>query len=447
MVVDWSLIITLGVIFFITLLGAWLRSRRKDECLTAFEGYHVTLERVDGRIVCGTVHVEPTGTEFLYRHAVQDQHHVEASYILYQSEYENIQAIYRFADDLDEANRVRRTKQIKQWFNPGPLRLFMRKTRNFLSTASDSFNEVIGIMVGRARKPAGQLMTDTSESYLKQFGGDLIGHAGHRHDPLLERFIGQRVVFELSEDGEVHEHVGIFKNYSADFLELLDVQFPVREILKLTSSEPAESWGVTAKMVDGDLHISNACNYPVLLQKMVPDQAEEELLDVVVDAAEEVVLYQDQYIQSAQLSIKIVRELDIIVPRARCVIRHRAAHVETNYLPDIIFDLGLVLRSRSRDTVREARLRESLQQDQLNAIAAANLGALLVRQGKYDEAESYLNSALEMRNSLPDRGRRAQMGLREIGRRRNRGKTYGFWASSVHRDISTFTEDPEVSSQ
>ncbi|MCP4165537.1 MAG: hypothetical protein GY759_06550, partial [Chloroflexi bacterium] len=187
MVVDWSLIITLGVIFFITLLGAWLRSRRKDECLTAFEGYHVTLERVDGRIAWGIIHVEPTGAEFLYRHAVQDENHVEASYILYQSEYENIQAIYRFADDLDEANRVRRTKQIKQWFNPGPLRLFMRKTRNFLSTASDSLNEVIGILVGRARKPAGQLMTDTSESYLKRFGGDLIGHAGHRHDPLLER--------------------------------------------------------------------------------------------------------------------------------------------------------------------------------------------------------------------------------------------------------------------
>ena len=39
------------------------------------------------------------------------------------------------------------------------------------------------------------------------------------------------VVIELAEGDEVHEHVGILKNYSADFIENLEVQYPQRQAL------------------------------------------------------------------------------------------------------------------------------------------------------------------------------------------------------------------------
>ena len=44
-VIDLPLIATVGLIFAVTLIGAYLRSSRRDQCLKAFEGYHVTLER------------------------------------------------------------------------------------------------------------------------------------------------------------------------------------------------------------------------------------------------------------------------------------------------------------------------------------------------------------------------------------------------------------------
>ena len=100
--IDWSLLATLGLIFGATLLGAFLRSNRRDVCLKAFNGYHVTLERTNGKIVWGIMDLETTGFELFYRDTIQDANHVESSYVLYATEFEEIQAIFRYVDDLNE---------------------------------------------------------------------------------------------------------------------------------------------------------------------------------------------------------------------------------------------------------------------------------------------------------------------------------------------------------
>ena len=48
----------------------------------------------------------------------------------------------------------------------------------------------------------------------------MISHVGRAYDPLMERFIGQKVVVEMMEGDEAHEHVGLFKAYSADFYRI-----------------------------------------------------------------------------------------------------------------------------------------------------------------------------------------------------------------------------------
>ena len=53
----------------------------------------------------------------------------------------------------------------------------------------------------------------------------------------------------------------------------------------------------------------------------------------------------------------------------------------------------------------------------MNALAAANLGALLLQSDNLIEAEKWLRHASEIGDSLPDGGRRARMGLREVERR------------------------------
>ncbi|MCS7038392.1 MAG: hypothetical protein RMN24_01645 [Anaerolineae bacterium] len=414
MLVDWSLVATLAFIFIATLAGAWLRARRVDPCLRAFADYHVTLELADGKLIWGTLEVTASGLELRYRQAIRDDAHVEASYVLYRPEYPLIQAIYRYARGVDAAEGRRRDRDVQRWFHPGPFRFLLRKIRSFLAMSSDALNEVIGLLLGKARRP---YITETGEGYLKRFGGELIVQAALEHDPLLERFIGQRVVVEIAEDEEIHEHVGIFKNYSADFFELLDLHYPVPQTLPLNAETPSWDERIRVMPTDGAVLLANQADMPVLVEALEENGEERLTFDVLVDPGETVTLVVGAVGPGACLRLRVVQELDLIVPRQRCVIRHRAAPIPPERLSDIIFDLGISLRSGDREQEREKRLREQLEFDPNNAPAAAQLGALLIRRQAYEEAAYWLDHALARRDSLPDRGRRAEMERREIERR------------------------------
>ena len=418
---DLSFFLSIGLIFLVALVGAYLRSTVRDRCLKSWAGFHITLERTDGKLIWGVMHLEPTGMELSYLDSVQDEKHIEATFLLYNSEYKNIQAIYRYADKLSEQSKKRRTRDIEKSFHPGPLRRFGRKTRNFLSTATDSLNEVVGVVLGRVQKSGSRFLTEKDTASLGKLSGQVIGQTGSMYDPLLERYIGRRVVFELAEGGEVHEHVGIFKDYSADFIEVLEVQYPQRQTLTLTAEGAFESDRIMVFGKGGALEISNHDSWPILVVSL-KDGDRDEPINAVVDTGETIVLHPASgNLQSPHLLIQAVQELDMIRPRSRCVVRHRAESAEPEKLADlfmdIVFDVGMVFSADSVRSARETRLREELRRDPKDALAAASLGELLLQKGDLAEAEKCLQRALDNNYSLPDGGRRVRMELREIERR------------------------------
>jgi hypothetical protein len=134
-----------------------------------------------------------------------------------------------------------------------------------------------------------------------------------------------------------------------------------------------------------------------------------------------------------QLQVQVVRELDMILPRNRCVVRHRAESDSPEKLSEIImdwvFDVGLAFSINSARSGRESKLRDELRHNPMDALAAANLGSLLLQAGSLVEAEKWLRLALSMGDSLPDGGRRVRMELREIERRLHEEKDR--WAETV----------------
>ncbi|HHB91450.1 MAG TPA: hypothetical protein ENK60_09105 [Anaerolineae bacterium] len=420
--VDWSFIATIGIIFLSSLVAAWLRFRRRDVCLASFHGFHVTMELANGRRVWGIMEVLPTGIEMHYRNAVQDDSHLETSYLLYDDEFSSIQAIYRYADDLSPEKAKQREKAIEKAFHPNIVRRSLRKARIFVSNASESLNEVIGMAIGRARKPVGNIVTETSESHLKKLGTEALGHVGHRADPLLERLVGNKVVFEMVEDDVVHEHVGVFKNYSADFLEILDVQFPCKERIPINRDEARQLAGLEVSAENDVIRIRNGSPVPVMLLKLTTTESEQ-LLDVVVDSGGEVTLFSQIDFVQAILHARIVRELDMIVPRSRAVVRHRAEVNTAGSFIDIIFDVGVRLPWSSKDDKIMARLYEKLEANPMDVCSMAVLGRILLENGEFDEAEDWLKKAYAMRFSLPDNGRSVSLHLQEIARHRTRTAT------------------------
>ena len=424
---DVTLLATIGLIFTATLTGAYFRSTRRDPCLKSFDGFHVTLERTNGKMIWGVMELESTGLELSYRDSVLDSKHVESSYIIYAGEYGEIQAIYRYADDLNQENREKRGQDIQRSFHPGLQRRIGRSARHFINTAAESLNEVFGLILGRLRKPAGRYITEASETHLRSLGDTMIGRVGYAHDPLLEKYIGQKVVIELLErDDEVHEHVGIFKNYSPDFLEILDVLFPQHQVLDVGIEQSINSRRFQVDRRGDALCVTNRSAHPMLLLALSTEevaqnvpQRTEEFLNMVVESGECVELTPKMLTPKTQLHVQVVRELDLIVPRTRCLLRHRADRFRPELMPEIIFDLGVVLSGNSKLLGREMRLRKQLEEAPDSAVLAANLGAVLMQRQEYGEAKRWLLQALAVRYSLPDNGRRAEMLLAELERKQN----------------------------
>ena len=136
-----TLILTITIAFIVlaTLVGAFVKRRSRDRCLKDFAGYLVTLELTAGKTIWGKLRVENTGFELVYENLHKDtQGHDEASYILYKQEYSNIQALIRFHDQLSDANRIRRDKDLEKAYHPGLLKQLARKIKYIFKTVRDS---------------------------------------------------------------------------------------------------------------------------------------------------------------------------------------------------------------------------------------------------------------------------------------------------------------------
>lgn len=439
--VDWSFIITLGVIVLATLIGAYLRARHKDRCLTDFDGYHVTVERKNNRVIWGDMRLQPTGFELIYRSDVQDEGHMETSYVYYKDEYADIQAIYRYARDLTPELQARRARSVEKSLHAGIVRRARRSLRNFLSTAADAFSEALTMTLGRVRRKGAALVTDTSQTYLRGISKDVIGYVGTSFDPLLEKFVGTRVVVEVVEDEEIHEHVGLLKEYSADFLEVLDVYYPLPQEVKLSGQTDYQiADKVTITLEDKQLRIHNLADQPQYLERIeVGEQTNE--LNAILTGGEEIIVQIAAEGQEIALHMRIASRLDMVVPRSHALIRHRAER----YNPDSIFDVGLALMRRENEEREIERLRQALRYAPQDAITAAKLGELLLHNGEYREARHWLLEAQERCHRLPDRGNRVAQNLRQLERHMEQMRIHNRMAEEM-RIISVSSTAPDPSS-
>jgi hypothetical protein len=175
--------------------------------------------------------VENTGLEFIYPEKRKDeQGHDEASYILYKYEYPRIGAVIRFHDELSEKNKKLREEELKRTYHPGLRRRSKRKMLNVLRTIRDSVVEIVNLLISQAKKatPAGKMLT-SQDKYVSQMKQELMGSVGTSYEPLLERYIGHKVVLEMIKGDKILEYCGVLKEYTAEFIEIMDINYAVKE--------------------------------------------------------------------------------------------------------------------------------------------------------------------------------------------------------------------------
>jgi hypothetical protein len=224
---DSATAITILFIIFAAGIGAFVRKRSRDKCLRDFERNMVTLEQKSGKTIWGSLRVENTGLEFIYSEKHTDpEGHDETSYILYKYEYPDIVAVIRFHDMLSEQNKKAREKELKRTYHPGAWRRLKRRILNVFRTVRDSIVEIINLLISQAKKatPAGKVLT-SQDKYVSQMKTELMASSGTSFEPLLEKYIGQKVVLEMIKGDKVFEYCGVLKDYTADFIEIMDVDY------------------------------------------------------------------------------------------------------------------------------------------------------------------------------------------------------------------------------
>jgi len=223
--------ITIIFIVLSTVVAAFIRRRSRDKCLKDFSETIVTLEETGGKIIWGKLNVENTGLEFIYPEKHEDKEgHDETSYILYKYEYPKIAALLRFHDQLSESNKRKREEELNRTYHPGLLRRLKRRIQNAFKTVRDSVMEVLNMLISQAKKasPAGAVLT-SQDKYVTQMKQELMGSVGTSFEPLLERYIGHKVVLELAKGDKIFEYCGVLKEYTAEFIEIMDVNYKAKE--------------------------------------------------------------------------------------------------------------------------------------------------------------------------------------------------------------------------
>jgi len=227
-VLDQIILWTILFILVSSILGVFLARRKKDECLKDFLGYLSTVQMKGGKRVWGRLAVETSGIEFRYKGNYWDQDHIETSFIMYKEEFSTIQALFRFHDELDERERQKRLRALKKSYHPSIPRRLFRHMSNILNTIKDAFGEAVGgVLATQARTSNPALRAAVSQQRsVTRAQSEVLGYLGSSYDPILERYRGNMVVMEVTTpEGVIQEHVGVFKEYSTQFLEVMDVKY------------------------------------------------------------------------------------------------------------------------------------------------------------------------------------------------------------------------------
>ena len=220
-------VLTILFIVLTTFVGAFIKGRKKDKCLKAFRGFIITLEDVSGKRIWGKLHVEATGLELKYTQPHDDADgHIESSYMLYKFEYGNISTLIRFHDYLTKENLKHRDAELAKTYHPSWWRRSRRKLANVFKTIRDSIMEVSNVLLSQAKKTTGAGgLLNTQDKYVSQMKNEVIGSVDTSYEPLLEKYIGHQVVAEFLHEDQLVEIVGVLKDYTAEFIEILDVKY------------------------------------------------------------------------------------------------------------------------------------------------------------------------------------------------------------------------------
>ena len=238
---DSIFLLTVGFIFLGALFSNVMKWRNKDRVLKDLQGFHSTIEMQGGKKIWGKTHIDTNGMElFFSRGATNHKGDAINSYILFRDDIDKIRAIYRNHGELSKENQQLRKTEVEIVSSPDFIHKLRRQTRIFFNMFNDAIGEALSVFLSRMKGSGSSSVLNTQSDYLKKMGTTALSAAGNSYDPILERYINNRVVVAVREENYHEEFCGFLKEYSSAWLSLLDCkithvhQIDLDDLVRLT---------------------------------------------------------------------------------------------------------------------------------------------------------------------------------------------------------------------
>ena len=220
---DSIFLLTVGFIFLGALFSNVMKWRNKDRVLKDLQNFHSTIEMQDGKKIWGKTHIYTNGMELYFSRAAKNSAGDPiTSYIFYRDDIDQIRAIYRNHTELSKENQQNRKKEILAITHPSFMVVLSRKFKIFFNMFNDAIGEALNVFLSRMKGGKSGAVFDTQTDHLKKIGTTALSAVGNSYDPILEKYINNRVVVSLQDELHKDEFCGFLKEYSSGWLSILD---------------------------------------------------------------------------------------------------------------------------------------------------------------------------------------------------------------------------------
>lgn len=403
----WLIILAAPVvlIFLIVLTLIGLHRRRRDRAIRLLDGFLVTLEREDGVRRAGVLRINRDGLTLEYAlPATGDTPTVPITYLHYEAEWQALNAIYRFEDELGKQEHEQRQGQLDAtsptWGNRRQWR-----TGQWIDRLTEQIIALWMALRGRSLPEASFHRIPHSQRRL------LTGYAGDNVNTMLDENLGKQVVVRHLANNFLHRHQGLLVAYSRYFLFLAQTPTSQQVNVHLSPAKGAgQEFTLRWRWKNGQLEIRNLSHYPLLLDHIRLGEKVRDLSMMIAEESAFTLHVEDSARDEVVLTARIIREADMLLPRNRAIVRYAAD------LPGHLaaLDVGVALTPPDERDAEELRLRREMKQHPANPAVAAALARHLYQKGQLDEAEHYYKKALADARRLPDSGERVQLELTRL---------------------------------
>jgi hypothetical protein len=155
-------------------------------------------------------------------------------------------------------------------------------------------------------------------------GAELLsGVTGHAYEPILERYIGQYVVAEIVRKGAVEEEYGILKEYSAKYLELLNVRIEVPLQVYQKDLHTLSKPSIPVDQRGHIIRVTNPLSHTLLVQAIRYDEHVREVdIGILAQEHAEIELTAEEMDEPIELQLAVRCLADLVLPRAHALVRH-----------------------------------------------------------------------------------------------------------------------------